>query len=427
MAHVQPAVPGSPDTSFGDNGERSLPQIADTDRFITDVAIHDDTITVCGLTGDHEQSRYTLLRFDDKGDLDPTFGNKGIVFGTFDPVAESGAEAIVVDANAKIWMLGWVNSAGKPHRLVVARFDAQGALDTSYASPYGYLALDQGNSLHLKLHSTSLQLRAGHLLASATLESDWLATHACVYRLDLAGNAGFPSGQFIEITHPSGTVQIANVIAQESTFLVAGTLRNGPETRGFIARFRNDGTPDPSFGDRYGFKLYESPLSRWLRWLPRWLRWLAPRRNANIRFNTLIQRPDGQLIVAGNLPGERPEDTNAMTWQFDAEGVRDATYNHGNPTVLTFNTHTEDEWEAAALHQDGKLVVFGLGGQRIYRARYTVHGRLDTAFGNQGIAFQDYPKDRKMIAVAMTPAATLIGLNSQHAWGFSGLLARFRN
>lgn len=115
------------------------------------------------------------------------------------------------------------------------------------------------------------------------------------------------SGQFIEITHPSGTVQIANVIAQESTFLVAGTLRNGPETRGFIARFRNDGTPDPSFGDRYGFKLYESPLSRWLHWLPRWLRWLAPRRNANIRFNTLIQRPDGHLIVTGTCPASAPK------------------------------------------------------------------------------------------------------------------------
>ena len=325
--------------------------------------------------------------------------------------------AIAIAPDSNLWIVGWMQSDDKPHTPLLARFLKNGTLDKTFNPPHGYQSLDMPGENDLVMHASTLHVGNHHVLVSANSQALWGPNHARVYRLGLAGEPGFGLRKWIEITHGTDEVFVASVIQQNRAFLVAGTLvastlkAGQKQSRGFIARFHDDGTPDLSFGEQDAFRVYASPFI-----------------DHNIAFNHLLQRPDGRLTAVGTLPNERPRDTHAMVWQFKGDGTIDASFNNGNPAVVTFNKYSNDEWLTATLHADGKLVVAGHASRwGLHLARYRTDGSLDNAFGENGVVHLDRMSARSMTLRPLSPTATLLAYNGLGPGGHLGLLAKFRN
>lgn len=404
--------PGSLNPAFGKNGMVALPVFADLDRVVSGMQVQGASILACALTTEGLKYRYALARFKEDGHLDKAFGEAGLVFGTFQPEAVSGTEAVAIGPDGSLWVVGWMRSADKPSTPLLAHFLKDGSPDNHYNAPFCYQSLDMPAEDSLVLHASTLQVATAHVLISANTQAPSGRNHARVYRLGLKGEPGFASGNWINITHGSDEVFVTSVIQQDRTFLVAGTLKTGEQrSRGFIARFHDEGTPDLSFGEQDAFQVYS-----------------APGLDSDIAFNQLLQRPDGRLTVVGHLPHGQPEHANAMVWQFIGDGTIDAAFNAGNPAIVTFTVDTQDEWLTATLHTDGKLVVAGHSSrQGVHLARYSSDGRLDPAFGEKGLAYLDIANDRSMNLSPLSPTATLLAFNGTGPGGFLGFLAQFHN
>ncbi|NER60675.1 hypothetical protein G3435_13105 [Pseudomonas sp. MAFF212428] len=412
MKKHQQDGPGSLDPTFGEDGLIALPVFADQDRFVTGLQAYEDHMLVSAMTTENLEARYAMARFLENSQLDPSFGAAGLVFGTFRPQAVSGTETIAIAPDGSLWVVGWMQSADKPFTPLLAHFLEDGSPDNHYNAPYCYQSLDMPAGHNLLLHASTLHAGTDHVLISVNTQAPCGRNHARLYRLGLQGEPGFASAAWIDIAHGADEVFVTSVIQQDRTFLVAGTLKTDEQrSQGFIARFHDDGTPDLSFGEQDAFQVYS-----------------APGLDRDIAFNQLLQRPDGRLTVVGHLPHAQPEHANAMVWQFIGDGTIDATFNAGNPAVVTFSVDSRDEWQAATLHADGKLVVAGHASRyAVHLARYTTDGRLDQAFGEDGLTHLDIANDRSMAISALSPSATLLAFNGRGPGGFVGLLAKFRN
>ena len=130
---------GSIDTTFG-NGGRVITQITSNDVGDTVAVQPDGKILVGGRanTPSTVDSSFALLRYNPNGTLDPTFGSGGIVFTN---IGESldGITAIALQTDGKIVVSGFrafVRPPGEQRNgdIVVARYNSNGSLDTTFGS-----------------------------------------------------------------------------------------------------------------------------------------------------------------------------------------------------------------------------------------------------------------------------------------------------
>lgn len=120
---------GSLDTSFGAGG-----------KVITDINYRDGcgamtlqpdgkVIRTGATSGEDFISDISLMRYNDDGSLDPSFGTDGIVTTDFGSPSE-GASDITIQANGQILVTGFVNNANRDFAL--ARYHSDGSLDLSF-------------------------------------------------------------------------------------------------------------------------------------------------------------------------------------------------------------------------------------------------------------------------------------------------------
>src|SRR5262245_17690173 len=76
---------------------------------------------------------FCVLRFNDDGTLDTTFGTGGRVLTDFGSSTDS-ANAMVVQSDGKIVVAGQTSRSGTGSELAVARYNADGSLDTSFGA-----------------------------------------------------------------------------------------------------------------------------------------------------------------------------------------------------------------------------------------------------------------------------------------------------
>jgi uncharacterized delta-60 repeat protein len=130
---------GQLDTSFGSSGRVETP--VGSDAQARDMAIQRsvrsggntaDKIVVAGHTGSGTPQDFLLVRYNLNGSLDPTFGNGGIVTTDFDGREDRGHALAVAEDNSII-VVG-VSQSGNFSELALARYEANGALDSTFGT-----------------------------------------------------------------------------------------------------------------------------------------------------------------------------------------------------------------------------------------------------------------------------------------------------
>jgi uncharacterized delta-60 repeat protein len=127
---------GKLDPSFGNGG------IVTTDFFGSDDAISamaiqpNGKLVVAGSTTNHGISEFSVARYNSNGTLDQSFGISGVQFTAFESNPGDEAAAVRLGANGRIVVAGTArkNVSGAQTKFAVARYTANGSLDTSFST-----------------------------------------------------------------------------------------------------------------------------------------------------------------------------------------------------------------------------------------------------------------------------------------------------
>ncbi len=186
---------------------------------------------------------FVLARYDTQGALDATFGTAGITRADRNGDADV-ANALTILSDDRVVVAG--SSAGTGSDFALARFTANGALDTSFGvagwTVTDFSGFNDGASSVAELSDGSLvavgETRTGSSLATA----DFGIAH---YSADGGINTVF--GTDGKASLDLGLIEAASAVAQASdgTIYVVGTGSPGS----IVARFTSDGSLDTDFAD----------------------------------------------------------------------------------------------------------------------------------------------------------------------------------
>jgi uncharacterized delta-60 repeat protein len=296
--------------------------------------------------------------------LDPTFGNGGIVYG--DPGFPSQAYALAQQADGKLVVAGsayWPNGG-----FLVVRYTATGELDSTFdadgyvVTPFDTISPYPGDILHAVAIQADGKIVVGgrsYHLGSYTYRI--LARYLQDGSLDPSfGDAG------IVASDPEGLDgDVFSILIQPDGHILAV----GGSTLGFeLARYDAEGHPDPEFsGD--GVAYFPSPVE------------------GDALDGALL--PDGRILVVGWGNPDLDQDLIRIL-RVLPNGELDPSFGNGGEVYDQFsNTSNQDPAFAVALAPEGKFVVAGttrLNGldRSLFIARYLEDGSLDPSFDVEG-------------------------------------------
>ena len=313
------AAPGDLDPSFNMTGKRRTSFGFGYDGANGLVRLPDGKFIAAGYAQVGSSNEFAIARFMADGALDTTFGDGGKVTTSIGGGNDS-AESIAVQTDGKIVVVGSAGNGNGP----VANGGSIGIIDVSDIAIVRYNA-------------------------DGTLDTSFGAGGKFIF------NSGFGSDFATDVAiQPDGNIVVVGGIA---------TASHSDDF--YIARFLTNGSPDPSFGtngrtsfDFFGF-------------------------NRNYA-NAVALQPDGKIVAAGDSGNFF---TSIALARLNPDGSLDTTFS-GDGKVLTEFGKSGGNANDVALQTDGKIVVAGHQGfnefQNFVTFRYMTDGSLDTTFDADG-------------------------------------------
>jgi uncharacterized delta-60 repeat protein len=299
------------------------------------------------------------------GSRDLTFGSNGFRTITFGG-AYDDIEGMAIGPDGKIVAVG---TGGSSNRFAVARFHANGSLDTGFSGD-GKLTIDASGGAGGVAVQSDLRILLG--LPFYGTPSGF---RVCRLNVDGSFDTTFGNGGCSVIATGTQARAQTLVVQPDGRILVGGYDYINGGWDWVIVRFNADGTPDDSFGvngrvvTNFGRPAIASPIDNLL---------------------TLIVLPDGKILAGGSTSTTTQMSTGNRIYamaRYEPNGALDATYADGGQYVFTFST-TTFQTEAVAdleLLPDGRILACGGGGLADSTVlRFNPDGLLDTTFGNGG-------------------------------------------
>lgn len=308
------------------------------------------------------------------GDLDPTFGPDGRVTTAFP--GGSRATAVAIQADEKIVAVGAAAGPSSTGDFAVARYEPDGSLDATFGDA-GMVTTALGGGWD---EAQSVVIQGNGRIVVAGTDS-WLRFALVRYLADGELDSSFGVGGIVRTNFAPGQDVAWGVAIQPDGKIVAVGAAGFAQEGFRLARYRRDGSLDPTFGD--GGK--------------------AMTRYAGGVARAVAIQPDGRIVVAGYntslalaryLPDGRLDRTFAGDGMVDPGRV-------GEPWPL-----------AVALQPDGRIVV--AGGYDIFRVglvRFTLHGRLDSSFGGDGVVITNMGSGEQALSgLAVQPDGKIVAV-----------------
>jgi uncharacterized delta-60 repeat protein len=354
------AQPGALDPAFDGDGRVTTDFFSSREQARDVAVLLDGRIVAAGFAVNPATGRadFALARYHLDGTLDASFGTDGRVttdfFGDND-----GIEAIAIQPDGKIVAAGFASS-GSAFRLALARYQADGTLDTTFGSGGKVTTGARG--------ATAVALQADGKLVVADLTA--LARFTTDGSLDAAFGAGGTVTAPLEVealaVHLDG-----KIVAAGSDVVIIGPDPEGGNLGRLVvavARFNTDGSPDATFGD--GGKV------------------LTELSSSASRASAVLVQPDGKTVAVGSAGN------GFGLVRYEWNGGLDGTFGQAG-IVITSLGGINDQAFDAALQLDGKIVAAGWSisnatANDFGLARYQADGALDTTFGNGGIMITDF-------------------------------------
>jgi uncharacterized delta-60 repeat protein/uncharacterized repeat protein (TIGR01451 family) len=290
-----------------------------------------------------------------QGDLDPTFDKTGQAITdmsgqfarTFGMAAQPDGKMVVVGMAAP------ADDPGRAGDMIVARFNADGTLDTSFNTT-GFIALDVYGDRD-EAHGVAVQ-PDGKILVAGFAEGQTPSRDIVVLRFNpdgtvdnqFAGGAGrfvYDSGEDDEA--------YALVLQADGKIVIGGRT----EFSEMVMRLTADGELDDNFNDGVSI--------------------VRPFRGQ--RVNALAIDSKQRILAAGDSYG------NFETFRLTPEGSLDSNFGgeFSNGVILQdFNEHS-DSASSIAIASGDAILVAGSSNDQLAVVRYNAEGNVDDSFGTQ--------------------------------------------
>ena len=328
------------------------------------------------------------------GQLDPTFGQNGIVGGYNDRFPGGAASAVVVQKDGRIVIAGQsANYTGTPSPGTAAdshpaliRLNPDGSLDPTFGVA-GRVTQPLGQSD--ESIEALVSAPDGKLVAAGYSGSEFFVAR---FRPDGTLDTSFGQGGFTLTSFAASDNANALALAPDGKIVVVGTTSSASagssnQSSSFaIARYTSAGEIDPTFGA--AGKVVESLNSDLT--MPGY----------SAAYSVAIQR-DGGILVGGTDARQ-----NLAIIRLTPRGLLDATFG----TSGIASPITDDKGSQAnslSITSDGKILVAGDDGSDLLVARVDSTGELDRGFGKRGtftVALPDFSQQYPTAADAANAA-----------------------
>ena len=314
------------------------------------------------------------------GDLDSTFGSGGNVVML--ALGSGGANAVVIQADAKIVIAGGVSTCLSPPPImgcsgngVIIRYSSDGTLDPSFGTSGIFTGPAGSNFQTLFVQSDGKVIAAGGNAGNST-------TNILLLRLNQDGSADNQFGSSGSVMIPGLTGQFfaaASLLQQgDGRLLLIGTRSTAAGVDvPIVLRLNADGSVDPSFGQG-GLAMIVVPN------IP------------VVDAHAAVLQADGKIVVTGSTEANSEAGVfGVFVARLNTDGTPDVTFGGGGVTVTSF-TNAPQQYSnfgggtAVWVLPVGKIMVAGMqngeadpGGQ-FALLQFDSTGRVDSTFGTNG-------------------------------------------
>lgn len=319
---------GTPDPTFHGTGRR-LTSLTGQDMPRRVIGLGRGRVLVGGSAGD----AFGLVAYRRDGSPDPAFGSGGVV--TTD--VSTGPDQVL---DLRLQPDGSILAAGTAgDQFAIARYRHDGTLDPDFGD--GGVVLTTAGFWGTP-NAARLQ-PDGRLLVVGSSEPDaqgYLGFAVMRYAADGTLDESFGGGDGLVTTYPPGreyTRAWAVLVQPDGQIVVGGGgYGEGDYSYFCLARYRADGTPDPTFGR-------DGVLSTSLQ--PYYA-----------HVNALARQRDGRIVAAGWTDGEDWSDALAVA-RYRPDGTLDRSFSGDGKAVVDLARRTTDGRAVAT--RNGKIVVAG--------------------------------------------------------------------
>ena len=286
------------------------------------------------------------------GSLDKTFGDNGkVIRGA---TLDDWISDIISNSDGTIYTCGEAAVAPNNMDSSLSKYSEEGNLVTSFATngtAFSGLAKDDQCNAITKDSSGNIYA-VGLLTDSSNKERGYIAK----YKPDGTRDSSF-NGSGFRSMNPAST---ANAVAmQNGKVLIAGQYNN----KAVIARLNSDGTIDGTFGNSGSLELGSGTTD-------------------DVIKDIAIDSSGRIIIVGTTVVGGT--NTNLAIARLTPNGQLDTTF--GTNGVVTYdNMGKNDIAEAVKIDSSGKIVIAGHSGHTMALAKFNTDGNLDTSFGTNGL------------------------------------------
>jgi uncharacterized delta-60 repeat protein len=352
----------------------------------------DEKIVVAGVADSNGAWDMVLWRFNSDGTLDVSFSADGSVSvqlpGTQEP------SAVALQADGKIVVAGRSQEQGSPSYALLARFEANGALDPSFDAD-GILLSSFYPGWGAVATDLAIQ-EDGRILTAGVTQSPTGSQFALERRnphgsLDVTFGAG---GQVATAFGPGYPAAVATGVALDDEGRIVAAGLAGPVHGGHrdfaLARYLPDGRLDRKFG-RDGLVTTDFGGA------------------SDDAAAAVAIQPNGRIVVAGSTF----QDTRSFALaRYLPDGRLDRKFGAGGLVQTPFGLNSFAQATAVAVQADGKILAGGSAysgfSQEFALVRYLEMGALDPSFGAGGRVTTDLGGDDFAEGMVLQPDGKIL-------------------
>jgi uncharacterized delta-60 repeat protein len=315
MAAVRLLPNGALDTSFG-NGGWTLLAIGKSSIAAAVALQSNGDLVIAGTGGDPTAYAQSLaaVRLTPSGQLDSSFGNRGIV--TVPVGYNAAATAVAIQQDGRIVLGGTATT--DHNRFVAARLNPDGSLDQSFGNS-GIELLGPAAAAW----GMALQSNGDIVLAGQQAYNGAQAYMAARLLPNGTPDASFGRAGIVTLAIGKTAVGLAMALQTDGRILVTGNANTGT-LQVATARLMPDGSLDPSFGSK-GIATFPGS-----------------------GVNAMALQQNGQIVLAG---------AGASAIRLNADGSPDLTF--GKRAIAFAPIGTHDSANGVAIQSNGMIVLAG--------------------------------------------------------------------
>jgi uncharacterized delta-60 repeat protein len=367
---------GSPDTSFGQNGEANFSFAPNDTSSVTSVAIDSSGQLVVGDAASNSTTNgaFAVARLNNDGSLDTSFGQGGKAIVSLGPNTQSSDTGMALDSAGRIVLVGTEYRTVSPftESFVVTRLKTDGSIDTGFGTG-GVTTI--GNSIAgVAIDSSDRIVLADY--AYYNIPRSGYANAIAVNRLNSDGtpDTSFGTdGQGI-IVPVAGFNQLAGIAIDPSGRIdVASSAGSSSASSDFLAvRFDSSGNPDSSWG-------VAGQVTTDV---------IGPSTDQAAALS--ITQSDGKMLVVGTSQAAAgfPNEFLVVA-RYNADGSLDSTFGQGGKATFAYDYRlavNPPTPTAVTVDPSGRILVTGTSAGDFAVLRLNADGSLDASFGNGGEA-----------------------------------------